>query len=351
MRTDSRVTNITNPPESRLCAEIEEQPAAIARLLDAEASRMPALVRRLRAKPSFVMIAARGTSDNAARYAQYAFALQAGLPVALASPSIITLYNSRVQARGALFIAISQSGASPDILETLKSAKRSGARTLAIVNNTESALAAAADEVLPLHAGPEQSVAATKTYTTELTAVALLAAALGGRGDSAREIQQIPAAVARALATRDAMSNAASMLQKATRAVVLARGVHLCTCHELSLKLKELALLLAEPYSSADFQHGPIAMAEPGLPVIVLIPPGTPARAELVNLTKILTKKGCRVLTLGPRGGAAPISRSPEWLSPIPAIVPGQWLAFHAARVRGHNPDRPRGITKVTRTR
>ncbi|MBI3818739.1 MAG: SIS domain-containing protein [Planctomycetes bacterium] len=346
---------LQKPPASPLRAEILEQPAAVARLLDAEGARAPRILRALGRKARFVMIAARGTSDNAARYAQYAFALRAGLPVALASPSIVTLYKTTVRARGSLFIGISQSGMSPDIVESLASAKRAGARTLAIVNNTNSPLARAADEVLPLHAGVERSIAATKTYTAELAAVALAAESLriadsprAGRG-LAPELYRTPETIQKALRCEAAAETGAGILRKGGRAVVLARGVHLCTSHEISLKLKELARVLAEPYSSADFEHGPIALAGLGLPVIVLCPPGTPAAAELRALSDRLAAKGCPVFEIGTRGGVK-LPRAPEWLAPLSTIVAGQWLALHAALLRGLDPDRPAGITKITET-
>lgn len=337
--------------ESILRREILEQPAAVTRLLDAEGERVGKLLHRLAPKPRFVMIAARGTSDNAARYAQYAFALAARLPVALAAPSIVTLYKSSIDAKGALFIAISQSGRSPDIVESLISAKRSGARTLSIVNNTESPLAAAADEILPLHAGPERSIAATKTYTAQLTAVALLAAALGRDSKLIKELYNIPSAVERALDTESSAASAAKLLKSRDRAVILARGLELCTAHELSLKLKELALLHAEAYSSADFQHGPIALAAPAFQAILLSPPASPAARELRALSLNLQKRGASVIEIGGPKSNIQIPRVHRLLSPIVSIVPGQWLAYYAAIARGLNPDRPVGITKITETR
>lgn len=349
MRTSPRPSQSIET--STLAREICEQPTAVARLLDEGGSALWRLGRAYaRRRFSFVWIAARGTSDNAARYAQYAIPLRCGIPVALAAPSLVTLYHSPPRVAGALVIGISQSGESPDIVETLRAARRGGAVTLAIVNQTESALAKAASDVVDLRAGPERSIAATKTYTTELAAIAYLAAALGGSTIARRDVERMPAALDRALGAHDGSAAAAEILRRAPRAVVLGRGIHLATCHELSLKLKELALLLAEPYSSADFEHGPIAMAERHLPAVLIRPAGCAGGADLLRLRRRLLAKGNPVLEIGP-GASIPVPTVPDWLSPLPSIVAGQWLAFHAARARGLDPDRPRGIHKVTRTR
>jgi len=338
---------------SLLRREISEQPDVVARFLAAETSRvlkMAAPLRRLGLR--FVLIAARGTSDNAARYAQYAFGVLDGLPVALAAPSLSTLYRRPPDARGGLVVGISQSGRSPDIVETVAAARRAGAPTLAIVNDVESPLARAADEVIPLHAGEERSVAATKSYTAELAAVALLALSLAGQKALLRKLEGIPDAIAEALATEDAVRRMAKRLARASRAVVLARGINYPTAWEIALKLKELALILAEPYSSADFSHGPIALAERGLPAIVISAPGGKPEAELLEMSRRLVSRGSPVLPIGlPAPGAIPLPEVPELLSPLVAVVPGQLLAFHTAKARGLDPDRPRGLRKVTKTR
>jgi len=340
-------------PSSLLRREIAEQPEVVARFLEREAGRVGRLTVPLRrAGIRFVLIAARGTSDNAARYAQYVFGALDGLPVALAAPSLTTLYGRPPDARGGLVVGISQSGRSPDIVETVAAARRAGVPTLAIVNDPESPLARAADEVLPLHAGEEKSVAATKTYTAQLAAVALLALSLAGKRTLLRKLASVPAAMEKALGTEDAAARTARRLARASRAVVLARGVNYPTAWEIALKLKELALILAEPYSSADFEHGPIALAERDLPAILVSAPGGKPEAELLALARRLEKRGSPVLPIGlPVKGAIPLPVLPELLSPLVAVVPGQLLAFHAARARGLDPDAPRGLRKVTETR
>jgi len=336
-----------------LRAEIGEQPDVLARLLVREGPAIRRIARDLaRRDLRFVLVAARGTSDNAARYAQYALGLTCRLPVALAGPSLVTLYDSPPRLKGALVVGISQSGRSPDVVETIASARREGVPTLAIVNDPESPLAKAAAEVIPLQAGVERSVAATKTYTAQLLAVALLAAGLSGSRKYAEGLGALPDAVADALGTEGAARRAAARLATAPRLVVLSRGLNYPTAHELALKLKELALLEAEALSGADFRHGPIALAGARLPAIVVSPPGTATEEDLSDLADELRRRGSPVLAIGPHGrGCLAVPRLPELLSPIVAIVPGQLLAFHAARERGLDPDAPRGLSKVTETR
>jgi glucosamine--fructose-6-phosphate aminotransferase (isomerizing) len=336
-----------------LRCEIGEQPEAVARFLSREGARVARLAVPIRrAGVRFVLIAARGSSDNAARYAQYLFGALDGLPVALAAPSLTTLYGRPPDARGGLVIGISQSGRSPDIVETVAAARRAGVPTLAIVNDPESPLAHAAGEVVPLHAGEERSVAATKTYTAQLAAVALFALSLAGKRTLLKKLVAIPEAMAVALATESAVRRMARRLARVSRAVVLARGVNYPTAWEIALKLKELALILAEPYSSADFAHGPIALAEPELPAVLVSAPGGRPEGELLALARRLGARGSPLLAIGlPVRGAIPLPEVPELLSPLVAVVPGQLLAFHAALARGLDPDRPRGLRKVTETR
>jgi glucosamine--fructose-6-phosphate aminotransferase (isomerizing) len=338
---------------SVLHGEILEQPAAVARLLDRETRNVAALAAGWRrANVPFVLVAARGTSDNAARYAKYAFGLASRLPVALAAPSLVTLYGVPPRLRGALVIGISQSGRSPDIVETIAAARRAGSPTLAIVNDAESPLARAAGDVLPLHAGEERSIAATKTYTAEIAAVALLVLSFARRRKELDALLAMPDAMRRALRSEAAARRVSRALTRADRAVVLARGVHYPTAFEIALKLKELARLFAEPFSAADFRHGPIAMAEKDLPVIVVSPPATRPAAEMRAVARDLARRGSPVIRIGPRGsGAIPCPAVPEFLAPLVSVIPGQLLAYHAALARGFDPDRPRGLCKVTETR
>jgi glucosamine--fructose-6-phosphate aminotransferase (isomerizing) len=337
---------------SVLRGEIAEQPQAVARLLERERERTKVFARALaRRNVRFVLIAARGTSDNAARYAQYAFGVTNRLAVALAAPSLTTLYHRPPRVAGALVIGISQSGRSPDVVETIAAARRAGAPTLAIVNDPASPLACAASEVLPLHAGREISIAATKTYTAQLAAVALLARSLAGRSAALDELERVPGWIENVLRREEEAMLAAVALKEAVRTVVLARGINYPTAHEIALKLKELALLFAEAYSTADFRHGPIAMVDEGLPVLFIAPRGSRAAPEVSALARKLRDRSHRLIFIGPgRADAMSTPAMPELLSPLVTVVPGQLLAFHAARLRGLDPDRPRGIRKITET-
>jgi glucosamine--fructose-6-phosphate aminotransferase (isomerizing) len=339
--------------------EILEQPQALARLLDAAPGAYAGLTARLRERrPRFVLIAARGTSDNAALYAQYLFAIRNSLPVALAAPSTITLYGARPDMRDALVVGISQSGRSPDIVAVLDEARGQGALTVAMTNDAASALAAAADEVIDLRAGPERATAATKTYTTELLAVALLSTALdGASAHETADLARLPELVAAALAAEDAARSVSAGHALRTHGVVLGRGFAYATAREWSLKLQELAHVLVQPYSTADFEHGPLALAEPGFAVLAVAPSGVAYEGQLEMLARLRQEFGARLLVISDVAemlaldeGLPLPSDVPGWLSPIVEIVPGQLYAYHLTIARGLDPDRPRSISKVTET-
>ncbi len=343
--------------ESLLWKEIHEQPEVIRQLIATEQDHALRLGRELRAKNCrFVFLAARGTSDNAARYGQYLFGGINRLPVALSAPSLFTAYRTPPRLDGALVIGISQSGQSPDIVEVLEEARRQNAPTVAITNEGNSPLARAAEHVLPLGTGREQSVAATKTYTATLAMIAMLSLALEDRLRPESLLPVIPW-METTLKTEPQAQAAAERIADSSRAVVLGRGYQYCTAHEIALKIKELSGVEAEPYSMADFKHGPIAMAEGGLPVI-FVSQGATFQREMVELADIVRSQGARVLALADALPGIQTADSwiplpagePEWLMPIAAILPGQLLAFHLTRARGMDPDRPRHIRKVTLT-
>ena len=341
---------------SVLHAEIFEQPQIVGNLLRAESAHIAAIAPAVR-DARYVVIAARGTSDNAARYAQYIFGAHNGLTTALAAPSLYSRYGASPRVDGALVIGISQSGQSPDIVQVLAAARQQGAPTIAITNDPTSPLAQTAEHVIPLHAGAERSVAATKTYTAQLTALALLSAHLAGDAARIAALETLPTAMQRALDAEPQARAAAAALRDAARCVVLGRGFHYATAFEVALKIKELTSLLAEPYSTADFAHGPVAMIESGFPVLV-IAAGRTLQAETTELRMSLLQRGAQLVTFGDEHNPQldgehyiPLaSELPESLAPIAAILPGQLLAFHLARARGLDPDRPRTISKVTRT-
>ena len=339
--------------------EILEQPQALARLLDAAPGAYAGLAAQLQERrPRFVLIAARGTSDNAALYAQYLFAIRNSLSVALAAPSTVTLYGARPDMRDALVIGISQSGRSPDILAVLQEAGAQGALTVALVNDAASPLAAAAQEVVDLRAGPERATAATKSYTNELLAVALLSAALDApTGDESADLARIPELVAAALATEDAARAVSAGHAARTHGVVLGRGLAYATAREWSLKLQEMALVLVQPYSTADFEHGPLALAEPDFAVLAVAPSGVALDGQREVLSRLRREFGARLLAISDEDEVLGLDEGlrlprdiPGWLSPIVEIVPGQLYAYHLTVARGLDPDAPRTIAKVTET-
>jgi glucosamine--fructose-6-phosphate aminotransferase (isomerizing) len=220
----------------------------------------------------YLVLAARGTSDNAATYAKYLFQIACGVPVALAAPSVHTLYEARVDYRGALVIGVSQSGAGEDICEVVAGARKAGALTAAITNTADSRLAGEAEHTLLCHAGVERAVAATKTYTTTLALFALLAAEWGDSDEITRGLAQIGEAATRALEGEAAIRDLARTLVHAERLLTVARGLHLCTAIEAALKLAETSYVAAQPFSSADLLHGPIASVAPLTPCLLLRP-------------------------------------------------------------------------------
>jgi len=346
-------------PDSILLSEIAEQPEALRHLLvegAREVSSVAAAVGSRRVR--HVVIAARGSSDNAARYAQYVFGAFNRLTVTLATPSLFTRYGRPPLMEDALVVGISQSGESPDLLAVVEEGRRQGCLTLAITNAAGSPLSLVADQTIHLRAGAERSVAATKTYTAQLTALAMLSAAMADDSARGRELQALPGHVARSLEVSDVrLLEAAEALKDAGHGVVIGRGFNYATAFEISLKAKELAYVAVEPYSSADFQHGPIALIETGFAAIVVNVAGAVSE-EVEALLREMVRRGARPVVLSNLDSslglaAAPLrlpAAVPEWLSPIAAVVPGQLLAFHLSRVRGFDPDQPRGLNKVTRT-
>ncbi len=337
---------------------LNEQPEVIRRLLQEESAQAEKIAQAIRAfDPAFVLIAARGTSDNAGRYAQYLMSIQARLPVALATPSVHTLYETAPKLSRALVIGISQSGQSPDIGQVVKDAQEQGALAVSITNNPKSPLAQAADYHLYVHAGAEQSVAATKTYTAELTAVAMLTCALVGHAESTEALNTLPEKMQETLRLSEKIPQWVERYRYMETIAVIGRGYNYCTAYEISLKLKELCYLTGQEYSEADFRHGPIAVVEQGFPVLTVTPKGKTS-AVLVDLLKQLQERKAESLIISNDADTYPLAHNimhlpenlPEWLSPICGVVPGQVFARYLAEVKGYPLDAPRGLTKVTLT-
>lgn len=339
--------------------EIREQPVALARTLQAGIARARKFQRLVEARrPRLVVLVARGTSDNAALFGRYLLEIATGIPVSLAAPSIATLYRAKVDYRDALVVALSQSGESTDTNRVLEWARARGALTLGITNERASTLAGLAEHVWLVRAGKERSVAATKTYTGQMLLLYLLAHALGGR-IRLPELERLPALVADALGLEEEMAELAPRYRFMNRAVVVGRGLNYANAFEFALKLMETCYVVAERFSTADLLHGPIALAEPGLPVFAFAPSGVTwesmgqtmhklraMRAEVLAISdpanREVEARASRVIRL-PR-------QIPELLTPIPYIVPAQIFAAYLALEKGLDPDRPRTLSKVTLT-
>ncbi len=341
-----------------LLDEIMEQPDVLQGLLDHEWPRIKQVAERIKAaNPKYMVIAARGTSDNAATYAKYLFGAVNGLPVSLATPSLFTLYNQPPRMDGAVVLAVSQAGMSPDIVSVIQEGNKQGLLTIAITNNTDSDLALAANEVLDIRANQETSIAATKSYTASLMVLALLSVALSGSQKDFETLATVPNLVAEVLSSCGTLEQRTERYRYMEQCVVVGRGYNYATTLEMALKLKELNYIGTTPYSSADFRHGPIAVVEEGFPSILIAPHGK-VFADMANLADELIARRGELLVLS--NDAALLKRAdlaielpaamPEWISPIVSIVPGQLFARHLAKARKLDTAQPRGLKKVTKT-
>jgi glucosamine--fructose-6-phosphate aminotransferase (isomerizing) len=339
--------------------EIYEQPKVLKRWLETQMDPVQRIAGAIRSREiEFVFLAARGTSDHAGVYGQYLWGSLNHWPVAFAAPSLFTLYGGWPKLSKALVIGVSQSGQSPDVVSVLAEGRKQGALTLAITNAPESPLARAAEYHLDVHAGPEKAVAATKSYTAELLAIAALSASLSLDQPHIKSLWKLPQLVEQALQLEGRAEALAHELKDMSRCVVLGRGYNYASAMEWSLKLKELAYVFADPYSSADFQHGPIAIVEPGFNVLTLAPSGV-VLPDLLTMMQRLREQGARLLVMSDDMQALALGHDvlalpkgvPEWLSPIVSIVPAQLFAYHLTRAKGLNTESPRGLRKVTLTR
>lgn len=344
--------------QTTLYQEIHQQPDSLARLIEQEMAAIQRLAGAIRSRGiTNVVIAARGSSDNAGRYAQYLLGAVNGLPVALTTPSLFSIYQQPPRfAPNTLVLGISQSGKSPDIVSVLAEAQRQGQLTAALTNIPDSDLAQVADYVIDLRAGEERSIAATKTYTGELLAVALLSARLANSEQHLSSLHEIPALVQETLAMNSGAAPIAERYRYMNDCVVIGRGYNYASAFEIALKLKELTYTIAEPYSSADFLHGPLALIQQGFPAIVVAPAGALSR-EMERFVGQLQAREAEILCISNDPAILayghrqlPLPNLPEWLSPIVAVIPGQLLAMHLAYAKNYDPDHPRGLRKVTET-
>ncbi len=343
-----------------LYSEINEQPQRVKALLTSQRKTIERVAAEIQKRDiQSIFLAARGTSDNAGRYAQYLWGARNGLPVAFAAPSLFTYYRQPPNIKNALIVGISQSGKSPDIVSVLEEGRRQGNLTLAITNEPTSPLAQASDFVADIQAGAEKAVAATKTYTTELTVVAMLSAALSGNKKMWEDLAKLPKWMNEALTLDSFIAQAAQRYRYMERTVVLGRGFNYCSAFEWALKLKELTYVYAEPYSFADFAHGPIAMLESGAPVFAVAPKGKVFDSALEMLRRlreqisaelIIVSNDKKALALAQTPLKIPIG-APEWLSPLIGILPAQLFAYHLTRAKGYDTEQPRSIRKVTETK
>ncbi len=337
--------------------EINEQPDVIEQLIAHESGNISHIVEKVRDSFDYVMIAARGTSDNAARYAKYLFGERNAIPVALAAPSLFTVYKRPPQLGRALVLAISQSGHSPDVISVVKEAKDQGKPTIAITNDYGSPLAKTADYTINIRAGEEKSVAATKTYTTTLSALAMISIFIKGKTLADTKIQQLPAWMRETLNENFQLTAQMGDYFETDKCIVVSRGYDYSTAFELSLKLKELTCTNAEPYSSADFMHGPITLLNNGSPVVVISPPVS-MFDDINQLIAKVKRYGVRIFGISDNQEILkqvdikmPVCEGlPEWLFPIVSIIPGQLMSLGLARAKKLDPDHPKGLTKVTET-
>jgi glucosamine--fructose-6-phosphate aminotransferase (isomerizing) len=338
---------------TRMALETQEAPEVVARQLQANAPLCRDLARRLRDRPpAAVLTSARGSSGHAVTYGRYLIETRIGLPAADIPPSIASVYRARLRIQGMLHITVSQSGRSPDLVASARQAKADGALVVALVNDTASPLATLADLCLPLLAGPERSVAATKSFIASLAALAQLVAIWSGDRALEAALERLPEGLA---AARDLdWSPALPALGEAQDVLAVGRGLGLGIAEEAALKLKETAALHAEAFSTAELRHGPMAILRPGLPVLVFSQEDE-TRPGVLELIQDLRANAARVFTA--EAGAAAPDRLPVPAGIHPALAPllmiqsFYGLAEQVARARGHDPDRPRLLKKVTETR
>ncbi|MFG3223448.1 SIS domain-containing protein [Kitasatospora sp. NPDC048194] len=342
-------------PGRIMAAEMAEQPAVLRRILDEGAPKIRGIAAAIAARsPRFVLLTARGTSDNAALYAKYLVEILLGKPAGLTSMSTITAYGAKPDLTDVLVVTVSQSGGSPDLVASTKAAREAGAITLAVTNNPDSPLAEVSEFHIDVLAGPEKALPATKTYTAELLALYLLVEGLrGGDGSAAAGL---PALAAGVLERQAEVRALAERYRFAQRLVITSRGYGYPTAREAALKLMETTYIPASPFSGADLLHGPLAMVDNVSPVIAIVPDGKGGEALQPVLDR-LRGRGADLVVIGQQAQVDAASAGfalppgvPEELQPILEILPLQQLAYEVTIARGQDPDAPRALAKVTET-
>ncbi len=348
----------TGSSQGLMLAEIREQPDAITRCVEGNYETVKRVAEEIRSRGiRFAIIAARGTSDHAAIYLKYLLETSVGMPVALAAPSVFTLYDTTLNFKDTLVMGISQSGQGTDVVEVVQTARDQGAYTLGVTNFGDSQLANAAEETLLLHAGLERSVAATKTYTTSLAALALLTATLAEDDSLDRELHMVPDHIGAVLDLNDHIRQLSERYTYLEEILAVARGMNQATAMETGLKLAETCYLVTHAYSGADLEHGPIAVVNRNVPCILFNTEGR-AQEQILALAAKLKERGAERLMIAHDEASLKACRHniripfrvPERVSPLVYIVAAQMLAYHLSLHRGFDPDKPRGLKKVTQT-
>jgi glucosamine--fructose-6-phosphate aminotransferase (isomerizing) len=342
---------------SLMLREIAQQPVVLEKTIQAETTKLNKIARFLQNREiDLIVLVARGSSDNAALFGRYLLETRCGIPVSLSAPSVYTLYKAKLNLNRALVIGISQSGEGSDINQVLENAKEYGAFTLGITNNGKSQITKTADETLLIHAGKEKSVAATKTYTGQMLHFYLLANALN-KNKKDIELEKIPQFVSQALELAPQVKEIAEKYMFMENCVVVGRGLNYGNSFELALKLMETCYVVAERFSSADFFHGPLAIVERRFPVIMFAPKGVTRKSNLdllkrlkeLNANSFSITNDSQISRLSSRSLMMP-TEIEEVLSPIPFIIPAQLFAAYLSEAKGLNPDKPRSLSKVTKT-
>lgn len=341
-----------------MSGEMAEQPAVLRRILSEGAPKIREVAEQIAARnPRFVLLTARGTSDNAALYAKYLLEIQLGKPCGLTSMSTTTAYGAKPDLTDCLVITVSQSGGSPDLVASTQAARDAGAITLSVTNNADSPLAAVSEFHIDVLAGPEKALPATKTYTAELLALYLFVDGMRG-GDGVDRAKVLPDLAEQILARQDEVKQLAGRYRFAERMVLTSRGYGYPTAKEAALKLMETSYIPALSYSGADLLHGPLAMVDNVSPVIAIVTDGKGGQALQPVLDR-LKDRGADLVVVGPKaqvdgasaGFVLPTDGVAEELQPILEILPLQMLAYEVTIARGQDPDAPRALAKVTETR